>query len=78
MKSLGMKVKYEVTFKVYVWKVAYLVFSSKILKILMKRGWIVKTVTLSNTMREKVDSREQTIEFLIHSLLLMAIRMSRR
>lgn len=44
----------------------------------MKRGWIVKTVTLSNTMREKVDSREQTIEFLIHSLVLMAIRMSRR
>lgn len=78
MKSLSMKVKYEVTFKVYVWKVTYLVFSSKILKILMKRWWIVKTVTLSNTMREKVDSREQTIEFLIHSLLLMAIRMSRR
>lgn len=78
MKSLSVKVKYEVTFKVYVWKVTYLVFSSKILKILMKREWIVKTVTLSNTMREKVDSREQTIEFLIHSLLLMAIRMSRR
>lgn len=73
-----MKVKYEVTFKVYVRKVRYLVFSSKIPKILMKRGWIVKTVTLSNTTREKVDSREQTIEFLIHSLVLMAIRMSRR
>lgn len=78
MKSLSVKVKYEVTFKVYVWKVTYLVFSSKILKILMKREWIVKTVTLSNTMREKVDSREQTIEFLMHSLLLMAIRMSCR